>query len=62
VRFEEVVVGSFIFWWQDRVPHAKYSLEPLRKPKSGEVGGVLVLVLKVLGGEVFGGNEVVSAW
>lgn len=55
-------MGSFIFWWHDRVPHAKYSLEPSRKPKSGEVGGVLVLVLKVLGGEVFGGNEVVSAW
>jgi hypothetical protein len=54
VRFEEVRVGSFIFWWQERDPHAKCSLEPSSEPKSGKVGGGFVLLVKVLGGEVFG--------
>ena len=62
MRFEAVAVGSFVLWLRDRVPHAKYSLEPSNEPKSGEVGGVLVLLVQVLGGEVFGENGVVGSW
>lgn len=59
VVFEYVSVGSQAFWWQHGVPHAKYSLDVVGARKSGEVGVVLVLLVKVVGKGEFGGNDVV---